>query len=391
MTPLWQSISRHIVAPSQLNASQLLTLLTPAGRSLHLQRHAATVILARVQLIAALFAVLVPLCSIVDLLVFPAGLAWQLVLLRLLSALLFVALAWPRELSTTHPYRQALLHLLGLLMIPPLFHLLAADALLGAGVTQAQRLVTQLYAYLPTIVLGGLAIFPLTALETLGLALPVIATGLLGATSGQSLSLEQHGGTLWFMTMMLGVAVFSGMSQCHYMATLVLKAMHDPLTGAFTRQSGEEALNLLFRLNAMADKPLTLAFFDLDHFKSINDTWGHEAGDRCLQTLADRIRQGLRRSDLLVRWGGEEFIALLPDTPCANVEILLRRLRASSLGSRPDGTPLTASIGIADSREDGITAWEQLVQRADQRMYAAKALGRDGVVTPTGDYLPLAP
>jgi len=391
VTPLWQSISRHIVAPSQLNASQLLTLLTPAGRSLHLQRHAATVILARVQLIAALFAVLVPLCSIVDLLVFPAGLAWQLVLLRLLSALLFVALAWPRELSTTHPYRQALLHLLGLLMIPPLFHLLAADALLGAGATQAQRLVTQLYAYLPTIVLGGLAIFPLTALETLGLALPVIATGLLGATSGQSLSLEQHGGTLWFMTMMLGVAVFSGMSQCHYMATLVLKAMHDPLTGAFTRQSGEEALNLLFRLNAMADKPLTLAFFDLDHFKSINDTWGHEAGDRCLQTLADRIRQGLRRSDLLVRWGGEEFIALLPDTPCANVEILLRRLRASSLGSRPDGTPLTASIGIADSREDGITAWEQLVQRADQRMYAAKALGRDGVVTPTGDYLPLAP
>lgn len=391
MTPLWQSISRHIVAPSQLNASQLLTLLTPAGRSLHLQRHAATVILARVQLIAALFAVLVPLCSIVDLLVFPAGLAWQLVLLRLLSALLFVALAWPRELSTTHPYRQALLHLLGLLMIPPLFHLLAADALLGAGATQAQRLVTQLYAYLPTIVLGGLAIFPLTALETLGLALPVIATGLLGATSGQSLNLEQHGGTLWFMTMMLGVAVFSGMSQCHYMATLVLKAMHDPLTGAFTRQSGEEALNLLFRLNAMADKPLTLAFFDLDHFKSINDTWGHEAGDRCLQTLADRIRQGLRRSDLLVRWGGEEFIALLPDTPCANVEILLRRLRASSLGSRPDGTPLTASIGIADSREDGITAWEQLVQRADQRMYAAKALGRDGVVTPTGDYLPLAP
>ncbi|WP_371323070.1 GGDEF domain-containing protein [Dechloromonas sp. ZY10] len=391
MPPLWQSISRHIVAPSQLNASQLFSLLTPAGRSLHLRRHAASVILARVQLIAALFAVLVPLCSIVDLLVFPSELAWQLVILRIASALLFVALAWPRELSAAHPYRQALLHLLGLLMIPPLFHLFAADALLGAGTTQAQRLVAQLYTYLPTIVLGGLAIFPLTALETLGLALPVIVTGLLGATSGQTLSLEQHGGTLWFMSMMLGVAVFSGMSQCHYMATLVLKAMHDPLTGAFTRQSGEEALNLLFRLNAMADKPLTLAFFDLDHFKSINDTWGHEAGDRCLQTLADRIRQGLRRSDLLVRWGGEEFIALLPDTPSDNVEILLRRLRASGLGTRPDGTALTASVGIAASSEDGITAWEQLVQRADQRMYAAKALGRDGVVTPAGDYHSLTP
>ncbi len=391
MPLLWQTISRHIVAPSQLNAGALSSLLTPAGRSLHLQRHAAAVILARVQLIAALFALLVPLCSLIDLLVFPSDVAWRLVTLRAISTALFVALAWPRELSTEHPYRQALLSLLGLLMIPPLFHLLAADALILAEATQAQRLVAQLYAYLPTVVLGGLAIFPLTALETLLLAIPVIATGLFGASAAQSLSLEQHGGTLWFMSMMLGVAIFSGMSQCHYMATLVLKAMHDPLTGAFTRQSGEEALNLLFRLNAMADKPLTVAFFDLDRFKSINDTWGHETGDRCLQAIAEKISQGLRRSDLLVRWGGEEFIALLPDTPYANVEILLRRLRATGFGVRPDGEPLTASIGIADSREDGISSWEQLIQRADQRMYAAKALGRDGVVTPAGEHIPLAP
>lgn len=391
MPLLWQTISRHIVAPSQLSAGALFSLLTPAGRSLHLQRHAAAVILARVQLIAALFALLVPLCSLIDLLVFPSAVAWRLVALRAISTALFVALAWPRELSTKRPYRQALLSLLGLLMIPPLFHLMAADALILAEATQAQRLVAQLYAYLPTVVLGGLAIFPLTALETLLLAIPVIATGLFGASAAQSLSLEQHGGTLWFMSMMLGVAIFSGMSQCHYMATLVLKAMHDPLTGAFTRQSGEEALNLLFRLNAMADKPLTVAFFDLDRFKSINDTWGHETGDRCLQAIAAKISQGLRRSDLLVRWGGEEFIALLPDTPYANVEILLRRLRATGFGVRPDGEPLTASIGIADSREDGISSWEQLIQRADQRMYAAKALGRDGVVTPAGEHIPLAP
>lgn len=391
MPKLWQTISRHIVAPSQLNAGVLFSLLTPAGRSLHLRRHAAAVILARVQLIAALFAVLVPLCSIIDLLVFPGDLAWLLITMRTVSTLLFIALAWPRELSVEHPYRQALFSLLGLLMIPPMFHLFTAEALAHADATQAQRLVAQLYTYLPTVVLGGLAIFPLTALETLFLALPVIATGLLGASVNQSLNLEQHGGILWFMSMMLGVAIFSGMSQCHYMATLVLRAMHDPLTAAFTRQSGEEALNLLFRLNAMADKPLTVAFFDLDRFKSINDTWGHETGDRCLQMMADSIRQGLRRSDLLVRWGGEEFIALLPDTPSGNVAILLRRLRATGFGTRPDSTPLTVSVGIAESREDGIGSWEQLIQRADQRMYAAKALGRDGVVTPDGEHISLAP
>ena len=391
MTQLWQTISRHIVGPSQLNAGQLFSLLIPAGRSMQLRRHAASVILARVQLIAALFAILVPLCAVIDFLVFPAALASKLLVLRLLAAGCFVLLAWPRELSPLHPYRQAMLSLLALLMIPPLFHLMAAGDLVTANATLAQRLVGQLYAYLPTIVLGGLAIFPLTALETLLLALPVVGAGLMGTITSEALTLEQHGGVLWFMSMMLGVAMFSGMSQCHYMATLVLKAMHDPLTGTFTRQSGEEAMNLLFRLNAMADKPLTVAFIDLDHFKSINDTWGHEAGDRCLQAVAENLRHGLRRSDLLVRWGGEEFVALLPDTPSANVNILFRRLRAMGLGNRPDGTPLTISVGTADSNETGISTWEQLVQRADQRMYAAKALGRDGMVTPTGDHLPLTP
>jgi len=389
---LWQSISQHIVAPAQLSPGQLLGLLTPVERSPHLQRHAASVILARVQLIAALFAILVPLFSVVDLLVFDSDVAWRLVALRLLSTGLFVALAWPRELSTTRPYTQALLALLALLLIPPLFHMLSANMLATANATDMQRLVVQLYGYLPTIVLGGLAIFPLTALETIALALPVIVTGAITLLlNGQTLSLEQYGGTIWFMTMMLGVSIFSGMSQCHYMATLVLKAMHDQLTGAYTRQSGEEALSLLFRLNTMSDRPLSVAFLDLDHFKAINDKYGHDAGDQCLRHLAEGVRQGLRRSDLLIRWGGEEFIAVLPDTPSSNALPLLQRLREQYLGLRPDGTPLTTSIGLADTLEEGITDWETLVQRADQRMYAAKNQGRDGVVGPDGQKISLTP
>lgn len=392
MPQLWQSISKHIVAPSQLSGEQLLSLLTPRGRSPHLQRHAASVILARVQLIAALFAILVPLCSIVDLLVFDLPVALRLVALRLLSAALFVALAWPRELSPTRPYTQAILTLLALLLIPPLFHLFSAEMLLAANETQMQRLVAQLYTFLPTIVLGGLAIFPLTAVEVIALSLPVIVTGIGSVLlAGQPLNLEQHGGTLWFMLMMLGVAMFSGMSQCHYMATLVLKAMHDPLTGAYTRQSGEEALSLLFRLNGMADKPLTVAFLDLDRFKSINDSFGHEAGDQCLRALAEGIRSGLRRSDLLIRWGGEEFVVILPDTPANSVLPLLKRLRETSLGQRPDGSPLTTSIGIADSHEAGVTSWEMLIQRSDLRMYAAKGHGRDCLVGADGKKVSLTP
>lgn len=392
MTRLWQKISEQIVAPSQLSVGQLVNLLTPAGRSIHLTRHAATVILARVQLIAALFAVLVPLFSIVDLLVFDGPTAIQLIGLRVLSTLIFVGLAWPRNLSDLNPYRQALLALLALLLVPPLFHLMSADMLAAASHTETQQLVSQLYAYLPTIVLGGLAVFPLTALETFLLALPVVGIGMIAALFADiPLNLQQFGGTLWFMLMMLGVSMFSGMSQSHYMATLVLKAMHDPLTSAYTRASGEEALNLQLRLNQMTGKPLSLVFFDLDHFKSINDTYGHEAGDQCLQMLVDNVTKGLRRSDILIRWGGEEFVAVLPDTPIENIAILLQRLRQNGFGTRPDGTPLTASIGVAHSHEESISSWSMLIQRADQRMYIAKQNGRDSAVLPDGTQLRLTP
>ncbi|MFV5214997.1 diguanylate cyclase [Azonexus caeni] len=392
MKSLRTRISENILAPSQLSSKQLLDMLTPAGRSNELRRHAASVIVARVQLIAGLFAILVPFFAIIDLVVFDLATAGKLIALRLASTAIFAALAWPREASLTRPYTQALAALLVLLLVPSLFHLLSADMLAQASQTNAQKLVAQLYTYLPTIVLGGLAIFPLTALEALLFALPVIGMGLAGLILGGSApDLAQYGGTLWFMLMMLGVAMFSGMSQCHYMATLVVRAMHDPLTGAYTRRSGEDALKLLFRLNRMAGKPLTVAFIDLDRFKEINDLFGHEAGDQCLRLLADNLRAGLRRSDLLIRWGGEEFVAVLPDTPLDKVPMLLLRLRQQGLGQRPDGRQMTASFGIACSDEEGIAACEALVWRADRRMYEAKRQGRDAVVWPDGSCQPLKP
>jgi diguanylate cyclase (GGDEF)-like protein len=390
MKSLWEKISEHIVAPTKLNRSELLPLMLPFGRSMDLERHAAAVIKARVQLIAALFAVLVPLFSVVDLWVFEPDVAWPLVGLRLVSSAVFLALAWPRELSPIHGYKQAMGALLVLLLVPTLFNLFTADLLAQAPLNDTQRVMSQLYAYLPMVVLGGLAIFPLTVLESFVIALPVIGLGV-GSTllADGPVAWEQHLGTLWFMTMMLGVAMFSGMSQCHYMATLVLKASNDTLTNAYTRRSGEEALNLLFRLNQMAGKSLTVVFFDLDRFKSINDTYGHDAGDVCLKTMADRIRACLRRSDLLVRWGGEEFIAVLPDTPLEAVPVLLGRLRELGLGERPDGTPLTVSMGVAHSKEAEVLGWEVLVTRADQRMYQSKQNGRNRLTWPDGTEEPL--
>ena len=387
----WSAIRDHLLGPTRLNRVRIRALLVPAGRDIHLRRHAASVIIARVQLISALFAILVPLWSVVDLAVIPPATAGAMFLLRLASALVFVALAWPRELSSERPYTQAVLMLLTMLMLPPLFYLLSLGLIDVTSNEGGSQLVTQLYAYMPTIVLGGLAIFPLTALETLLFALPVLCSAFVGLLlKGEVFTLAQHGATLWFMTMMLGVAMFSGMSQCHYMATLVYKAATDPLTSAYTRNSGTEALELLFRLASMGDRPLTVIFFDLDHFKSVNDQHGHEAGDQILRETARGIREALRRSDILIRWGGEEFIAVLPDTPASAISPLLVRLRRQHFGLRPDGTPVTASIGVADSLTDAVNSWNDLVNLADQRMYAAKHAGRDCAVLPGEVRLDLA-
>lgn len=370
----------------RLGGARLRALLLPGGRALTVRRQMAAVVMARVQMLAALFALLVPLASVVDLLVFERATAFYLVGLRLLAAAFFVLLAWPRELSPAAPYRQAMVMLLALLLVPPLFHLLSAGALAAAAQNDTQRLLARLYGYLPTIVLGGLAIFPLTAIETFLLALPVIAAAAAGLLlQGVRFSLAEQGDALWFMFMLLGVAAFSGMCQCHYMAALALRAMHDPLTGAYTRQSGEDALGLLHRLGEMSGKTLSVVFIDLDRFKAINDGYGHEAGDRALRELAERLRRGLRRADFLIRWGGEEFLAVLPDTPPANVPGLFRRLRAQGFGERPDGTPLTASLGVAGSDEAGIAGWPALVALADRRMYAAKQGGRDAIVVGDGE------
>ena len=390
MKQFWHTIARQIAAPTHMTPGQLWGLLVPAGRSIQIRRHAASVIVARVQFISILFALLVPLWSVIDLLVFEAPQSWLLVALRVLSAAVFAFLAWPRETACAWPYTRAMGMLLTMLLVPPLFYLLSLFAVEGTTLTDSQRLVMQLYTFMPTIVLGGLAIFPLAAVEIVLLSLPVIGVAVLGLSmSDRPLTLAEHGATLWFMLMMMGVAIFSGMSQSHYMKSLMRRAMTDPLTGAYTRRSGNETLELMFRLASLSGKPLAVAFVDLDHFKSINDTWGHDAGDHALITLAKHLRHTLRRGDVLIRWGGEEFVIVLPDIPAGELPTLVERLRAGGFGKRPDGSPLTASIGIAESLTDGPDTWMALVGLADQRMYQAKRGGRDRAVLPDGVVLPI--
>lgn len=130
--------------------------------------------------------------------------------------------------------------------------------------------------------------------------------------------------------------------------------------------------------------PLAIAFLDLDDFKQVNDTAGHESRDRLLKEAAQAWHSSLRKSDAILRWGGEEFLLVLPYTDCTQAEHLVHH-RQPAL-HRPDGKPLTFSVGIAEWRADDVTGWRALGALADERMYQAKIAGKARIVArPTRD------
>jgi len=135
---------------------------------------------------------------------------------------------------------------------------------------------------------------------------------------------------------------------------------------------------------------LVCLMLDIDHFKRVNDNWGHAAGDRVLQEIANRIDSQVRASDVAARYGGEEFVVLLPDTEVRSASLLAERIR-NVVAATPvvlpsgDSVTITASIGIASVRppreaDDLKTVGESLLARADVALYAAKAAGRDKVI-----------
>ncbi|MBI2236825.1 MAG: diguanylate cyclase, partial [Magnetospirillum sp.] len=324
----WRSFRAHIFAPIKISRDQMVDVLVPFWHTVHIRRHAAAVTISRVQLVAAMFAVLVPLCSVLDWMVFPWPQWAMMTAMRVASGAVFLALAWPWT-NMVKTKLQADGMLFAMLLVPPVFYLVSIVITQGVQFDTFGTLVLRLYGLMPNVVLAGLAVFPLTALEVLIFSIPAFAFAVIGLLmEGQALSLQSHGPMLWLMVLVMGVAMFSGMSQMHYMAALVHRAMVDPLTGAYTRRSGTETLELQFRLAALQNAPVAVAFFDLDHFKSINDTYGHEEGDKALRALAANLKDGLRRGDALVRWGGEDFIAIMNNTDAEGARIGVLRLRA---------------------------------------------------------------
>lgn len=183
------------------------------------------------------------------------------------------------------------------------------------------------------------------------------------------------------------VGIFDVTAQKHLEEQLRELATRDSLTGAANRRHFVELTHAERERSLRHGAPLSLCMLDADHFKGINDQYGHVAGDHALMAIARAVTSQLRVSDVLGRLGGEEFAILLPNTDLAGARILAERVRDAvaraevSGAELPDGRAaavrVTVSLGVAQLRDD--ESWESLLQRADRALYAAKDLGRNRV------------
>jgi diguanylate cyclase (GGDEF)-like protein len=213
-------------------------------------------------------------------------------------------------------------------------------------------------------VMGAIAILPLNAFDKAGTAVFVMLAALVSTLLGRvleasnrrafTLELEQH-----------------------------RDARTDSLTGLANRRAMQERGRIELKLARRTGTAVSVILCDFDFFKQINDKYGHETGDMALVKAAAVLRAALRESDALGRWGGEEFIAVLPAT--AEAHDVAERVRVAIANTKFNelAEPQTISLGVASSQglDDPALEWDLLIKEADRRLYRAKHEGRNRVVS----------
>ena len=229
-------------------------------------------------------------------------------------------------------------------------------------------------------------------------SVPGTSWSLVMATPSSYLFAAVNGGGRWVPWVILaGLALIAGLAAwltgrllagrerlADANARLERLARTDSLTGLFNRRYVTEQLQLICASARRHHFPVAVLMVDIDHFKNLNDTFGHAAGDEAIRHVADRLAASLRTEDLAGRWGGEEFVLVLPHTAHDEAMAVAERLRAEvagtplPLGSGGDIVALSVSIGVAERPGD---LPDTLVHKADLALYAAKRAGRNRVAS----------
>ncbi|WP_343806604.1 GGDEF domain-containing protein [Marinobacterium maritimum] len=353
-----------------------MTDLLVAGRHSRYFNHTRSYhLFTRVRMIAWLLMVLQSAWILIDWWLLPTEVSTTIAYARLAtSAGCLVLGIWAAQ-----PYRLevSLIRLLLLVLVLTLFQTGSTLILEHHGYQSS----VAGYAFFPFMIITMLAIFPLTVLEVLGFTLFVVlvelVTQLWLGSFGQVGALND----LWLLALLGCIAGWASVNQLNLLLVLYRQATRDPLTGLANRRQVMEQLDEDIKVARSQGDPLAVMMFDLDKFKGFNDQYGHAAGDIVLKQFARILRQQARRKeDLAGRFGGEEFLLILPGMDCTQASELAGTIRAACHETRlqvptGDEVSFTTSIGIAvlQAGEDHTG----LLQRADEALYRAKDAGRD--------------
>jgi diguanylate cyclase (GGDEF)-like protein len=230
---------------------------------------------------------------------------------------------------------------------------------------------------LEALVLGGRSV--------LTVALPDSATSILQGSVLQTVTFMAT-----FSVVLVSSVGFVFMSRDRSDESNRIMAALDPLTGVANRRSLISALDRDVSRAIRMHQPIALMMVDIDHFKHVNDRYGHPAGDEVLCSVVSVLRQRVRAQDLVGRYGGEEFMVLLPDTDLVGAEQLARELckaveesRCLAQGAGPEGVEVTVSIGVFGGHLESGDSWDMLIAAADRALYEAKNNGRNRVEVAT--------
>lgn len=185
-------------------------------------------------------------------------------------------------------------------------------------------------------------------------------------------------------TMQLASQIASAYDEIRQQTNLLMsfsEVRTDPLTGLSNRRGLDEMLKHQFALLHRYGNPFAVVIFDIDYFKKVNDEFGHLEGDQILQQFGGLVENCVRVTDIATRYGGEEFVVVLPETDLKGACIFAERMRQRIAHD----LPLTVSVGVAEAKDDEET--RSLLARSDSALYSAKATGRDRVFVHTGDHI----
>jgi diguanylate cyclase (GGDEF)-like protein len=336
--------------------------------------HRVATIVARVRLIAALFAVVSPLWVLMDLWAFDAEISQDMALLRTVGGVAFAAVVILAQ--GAHTLRDAYRALFFLFAIPAAFYLFAYMHVLRGdpdGVLDGFALGI---GSMPFVMLAGLALFPLTVAESATLAIFVLGVNVVASGSYvASMSWAAFFGTFWVLVVVGSTGVLAALSQLTYLIIVTRDGLRDSLTGAYSRRPGEEFLELQFTWSERSRIPLALALVEIDRIKELNAQFGYVAGDAALVGVTQKLNDSMRTGDTLIRWTGKQHLLIFPSAGADQATDVLGRLLSAGLGVRPDGQPLTASVGVAERIWDAAEDWWRLIDLAASRMSAAQRAG----------------